>query len=108
MHAQKQVVQSVLVVDDDPNIRKMIIAALRREGYEFAEAPNGKEALEIMRAQRPDVVVLDLMMPIVSGWEVLQERENDPQEAAFAGSAVVGAEGLEPPTPCVWSTCSTS
>jgi len=79
VHAQKQVVQSVLVVDDDPNIRKMIIAALRREGYEFAEAPNGKEALEIMRAQRPDVVVLDLMMPIVSGWEVLQERENDPE-----------------------------
>ncbi len=79
MHAQKRVVQSVLVVDDDPNIRKMIIAALRREGYEFAEAPNGKEALEIMRAQRPDVVVLDLMMPIVSGWEVLQERENDPE-----------------------------
>ena len=79
MHAQNQVVQSVLVVDDDPNIRKMIIAALRREGYEFAEAPNGKEALEIMRAQRPDVVVLDLMMAIVSGWEVLQERENDPE-----------------------------
>ena len=79
MHAQKQVVQSVLVVDDDPNIRKMIIAALRREGYAFAEAPNGKEALEIMRAQHPSVVVLDLMMPIVSGWEVLQERENDPE-----------------------------
>jgi CheY-like chemotaxis protein len=69
-----------LVVDDDPNIRKMIIAALRREGYAFAEAPNGKEALEIMRAQpHPSVVVLDLMMPIVSGWEVLQERENDPE-----------------------------
>jgi CheY-like chemotaxis protein len=79
VHAQNRVVQSVLVVDDDPNIRKMIIAALRREGYEFAEAPNGKEALEIMRARRPDVVVLDLMMPIVSGWEVLQERENDPE-----------------------------
>ncbi|HYU23585.1 MAG TPA: response regulator [Thermoanaerobaculia bacterium] len=68
-----------MVVDDDPNIRKMIIAALRREGYEFSEAPNGKEALEIMRARRPDVVVLDLMMPIVSGWEVLQVRENDPE-----------------------------
>ena len=79
MHAQKRVVQSVLVVDDDPNIRKMIIAALRREGYAFAEAPNGKEALEIMRAQHPSVVVLDLMMPIVSGWEVLQVRENDPE-----------------------------
>jgi len=69
----------VLVVDDDPNIRKMIIAALRRDGYDFSEAPNGKEALDIMRATHPDVVVLDLMMPILSGWEVLQEREQDPE-----------------------------
>ena len=79
MHARISVVQSILVVDDDPNIRKMIIAALRREGYDFAEAPNGREALDIMRAQHPSVVVLDLMMPIVSGWEVLQERANDPE-----------------------------
>ncbi|HEV2722091.1 MAG TPA: response regulator, partial [Thermoanaerobaculia bacterium] len=78
VHARFSVVQSVLVVDDDPSIRKMIIAALRREGYDFTEAPNGKEALDIMRAQQPSVVVLDLMMPIVSGWEVLQEREKDP------------------------------
>jgi CheY-like chemotaxis protein len=68
---------SVLVVDDDPSIRRMIIAALKRDGYTFSEAPNGKEALELMRSQHPSVVVLDLMMPIVSGWEVLQEREND-------------------------------
>ena len=68
----------VLVVDDDANIRRMIIAALRREGYEFIEAPNGKDALDIMRDERPDVVVLDLMMPVLSGWDVLQAREQDP------------------------------
>lgn len=79
VHAQIQVVQSVLVVDDDPNIRKMIIAALRRDGYQFAEAPNGRDALDIMRAQHPSVVVLDLMMPVLSGWDVLQERESDPE-----------------------------
>ena len=55
----------------------MIVAALRREGYEFLEAPNGKEALEVMRAEHPDVVVLDLMMPILSGWDVLRERADD-------------------------------
>ena len=69
--------QRVLVVDDDPNIRRMIIAALRRDGYEFLEAPNGRDALDMMRAERPDVVVLDLMMPILSGWDVLREREQD-------------------------------
>ena len=56
----------------------MIIAALRRDGYRFTEAPNGRDALEAMRRERPSVVVLDLMMPIVSGWEVLRERANDP------------------------------
>lgn len=68
---------SVLVVDDDPNIRKLILLALKRDGYSFLEAPNGREALDLMRTQRPDVVVLDLMMPVVSGWEVLREREAD-------------------------------
>jgi CheY-like chemotaxis protein len=70
---------SVLVVDDDPSIRKMMIAALKRDSplYTFAEAGNGRDALELMRDQLPDVVVLDLMMPLVSGWEVLRERAGD-------------------------------
>jgi CheY-like chemotaxis protein len=68
----------VLVVDDDPSIRRMIIAALRRTGaYVFTEASNGREALDSMRNERPSVVVLDLMMPLVSGWEVLQERSRE-------------------------------
>ena len=67
----------VLVVDDDPNIRRMIVAALKRDGYEFLEAPNGREALDTMRAEHPNVVVLDLMMPILSGWDVLRERAGD-------------------------------
>jgi CheY-like chemotaxis protein len=68
----------VLVVDDDPSIRRMIIAALRRDGYIFSEAANGKEALDSMRNDPPSVVVLDLMMPIVSGWDVLRERAAEP------------------------------
>lgn len=55
----------------------MIVAALRRDGYSFYEAPNGREALDVMRHQRPDVVVLDLMMPVLSGWDVLRERQDD-------------------------------
>ncbi len=70
---------TVLVVDDDPSIRRMIVAALRRGEvpYNFIEAPNGREALDMMRTEHPDVVVLDLMMPVVSGWDVLRERAND-------------------------------
>jgi CheY-like chemotaxis protein len=68
----------VLVVDDDSAIRRMIVAALRREGsYTFFEAGNGRDALDLMRGEHPDVVVLDLMMPILSGWDVLRERSHD-------------------------------
>ena len=67
----------MLVVDDDANIRRMIVAALRRDGYAFLEAPNGRDALDLMRAEHPDVVVLDLMMPVLSGWDVLRERLGD-------------------------------
>ena len=67
----------VLVVDDDPSIRRLIVAALKREGYDFLEAQNGREALDLMRTEHPDLVVLDLMMPVLSGWDVLQERLGD-------------------------------
>lgn len=74
----------VLVVDDDAAIRRMIIAALKREGnYLLMEAANGREALDLMRAQDPEVVVLDLMMPVLSGWDVLQERQSDPKLRAI-------------------------
>jgi CheY-like chemotaxis protein len=69
---------TVLVVDDDPNIRRMIVAALKRDGYDFLEAPNGRDALDSMKSEHPDVVVLDLMMPVLSGWDVLRERADDP------------------------------
>ncbi|HVR40390.1 MAG TPA: response regulator [Thermoanaerobaculia bacterium] len=73
----------VLVVDDDTSIRKMIVAALRRDGYTFLEAANGLEALDLMRSENPDVVVLDLMMPVLSGWDVLRERSHDAQLRAI-------------------------
>ena len=57
----------------------MIVAALRRDGSSFFEAPNGRDALDLMRDQHPDVVVLDLMMPVLSGWDVLRERQHDPE-----------------------------
>lgn len=55
----------------------MIRAALRRDGYVVYEARNGREALDAMRARRGDLVVLDLMMPEVSGWDVLETRAAD-------------------------------
>jgi len=85
----------VLIVDDDVNIRRMMIAALRREGYVFFEAANGSEALEIMRREHPAVVVLDLMMPMVSGWDVLKERSGDPTLLAIPIIIVSANRGPE-------------
>jgi CheY-like chemotaxis protein len=68
----------VLIVDDDPSIRLLLVTFLRRKGYQMLEAHNGREALAAMRASNPDLVVMDLVMPEVSGWDVLGERATDP------------------------------
>jgi CheY-like chemotaxis protein len=67
----------ILVVDDDDSIRRMICVTLKRSGYEVCEARNGREALVAMRSGESDLVVLDLMMPEVTGWDVLRIRAED-------------------------------
>jgi CheY-like chemotaxis protein len=70
---------TILVVDDDPSIRSIVARILRREEYEVGEASDGREALEKMRAGAYDAVVLDLMMPVMDGFEVVHylERHED-------------------------------
>jgi CheY-like chemotaxis protein len=63
---------SVLVVDDDDAIREVIAEVLRDEGYKVSSAGNGEQALDELRKGRPDLVLLDLMMPVMSGWELLE------------------------------------
>jgi two-component system chemotaxis response regulator CheY len=63
----------VLVVDDDPDIRELLFTALEDEGFEVVPAGNGQEALTIIKTFRPDVIVLDLMMPVMDGWQFAQE-----------------------------------
>ena len=70
--------RSVLVVDDDPSIRLLLTTFLQRQGFRSLAACNGREALEAMRAGKADLVILDLMMPWVSGWDVLRQRVADP------------------------------
>jgi CheY-like chemotaxis protein len=58
----------VLVVDDDPSIRELLSTALEDDGYEVVPARNGEDALSVCERWRPDVIVLDLMMPVMDGW----------------------------------------
>ena len=73
----------ILVVDDDAAIRLLLAAFLRRQGYQLLQACNGREAIAEMRTGKADVVVLDLMMPEVSGWDLLRMRAADPSLLAI-------------------------
>ena len=63
-------VAKILVVDDEPNIREVVGQYLRRDGYAVVSAADGEEALSLYRQESPDLVVLDLMLPKLSGLEV--------------------------------------
>jgi signal transduction histidine kinase/CheY-like chemotaxis protein/ligand-binding sensor domain-containing protein len=68
----------ILVVDDDPNIRELLTQELSEAGYQVRVAGNGREALAQVRAERPDLVVLDVMMPEMNGFDVAAVLKNDP------------------------------
>lgn len=63
----------VLVVDDDVDIVKMLKVRIESAGYEFCAVGDGKEMLEILKIKRPDVILLDIMLPNMDGYSVLRE-----------------------------------
>jgi DNA-binding response OmpR family regulator len=67
----------ILIVDDEPNILLSLEYLMKREGYEVLVARDGQEALDVMRRERPRLVLLDVMMPKKSGFEVCQELRAD-------------------------------
>ena len=71
----------ILVVDDEPDITALVAYHLAKAGYRVSTAANGPDALTAAREERPDVVVLDLMLPGVSGYEVLQELRRSGETA---------------------------
>ena len=67
----------VLVVDDEPDVLLLCRVNLEFEGYEVMEAADGVEAMSRVRERRPDVILLDVMMPRMDGWQVLTELKSD-------------------------------
>jgi DNA-binding response OmpR family regulator len=70
---------TILVVDDEPNIREVVGLYLRRDGHTVVLAADGEEALRLHRASQPDLVVLDLMLPKISGLEVCRRIQSERQ-----------------------------
>jgi CheY-like chemotaxis protein len=74
MHALRH----VLVVDDNEGIRELVAAALSSAGYDVMTAPDGAAALEMLNASQPAVILLDLCMPKVDGWEFARRYDERP------------------------------
>ena len=71
----------ILVVDDEPTIVRLMEFILARQGHEVLVAINGEEALEKIKSQQPDLVLLDIMMPRIDGYEVAQRLRADGETA---------------------------
>jgi CheY-like chemotaxis protein len=72
----------VMVVDDDPEIVTMVGLRLGKRGYRIVTATDGNEALEVARREQPALIVLDVMMPGRTGWEVARALRQDPATEA--------------------------
>ena len=73
-----EIKKKIIVADDEQKILNILSIKLRLSGYEVIVASNGEEALEQVRAARPDIMLLDIIMPGLDGFEVLRRLRNDP------------------------------
>ena len=67
----------ILIVEDDPNISELVQMYLEKEGYQAKIAPDGGKGLDLFRQLRPDLVLLDIMLPVMDGWAVLRAIRQD-------------------------------
>lgn len=72
----------VLIIEDDPDVAEMLVMVLEVEGFSVDLAVDGEQGLELARQARPDVIVLDVMMPNVNGWAVAEALKEIPDLAS--------------------------
>jgi CheY-like chemotaxis protein len=73
----------ILLIDDDADIRQLVQIILEQAGYEMLEAASGPAGLRQAQSEAIDLVLLDVMMPGINGWEVLERLKGDPQTASI-------------------------
>lgn len=86
--------RTILMIDDEAHARKLAKLLLEREGYRVVTAANGEEGLILAKVEQPDVILLDLVMPKMSGHEALRRLRDDPDVKAIP-VVVVSARGTE-------------
>jgi len=80
---EQDMAERILVVDDEPDLLELVRLNLRQAGYEVVTAETGREALECLRRSQPELLVLDLMLPDLSGTEVCREVRSDPETSSL-------------------------
>ncbi len=77
--------KTILLVEDDRFLRRAAEATLKRSGFTVVVAADGEEALRVVGPSRPDLILLDLIMPKIQGFEVLRRLKEDPDDRGGAG-----------------------
>ncbi|HEX6004378.1 MAG TPA: response regulator, partial [Burkholderiales bacterium] len=89
--------RKILIADDEPHIRRLIeqsLEELEDEGVVILTAPDGQEALDVIRKERPDLIILDVMMPLMNGFDVCEKTKSD-QSLNSAFVMLLTAKGQE-------------
>lgn len=89
----------LLLVDDDDDLRVSLAEALEDAGYVVIQAANGLKALELLESERPDLVLLDLLMPVLNGWQFCQSKNENPATAGIPVIAMSAAASKDPASP---------
>ena len=89
----------LLLVDDDEDLRASLAEALEDSGYAVIQAPDGQKALELLEAEHPDLVLLDLLMPVLNGWQFCQSKDENPATASIPVIAMSAAVSKDPRSP---------
>jgi len=92
---------NILVVDDNDSNRNLLAHQLRRQGHQISTAPSGRQALEIIRDIRPDLILLDLFMPDMNGFDVLREMHKDEELRAVPVIIITGLSDKSAAVKCI-------
>jgi DNA-binding response OmpR family regulator len=78
-HERRKRIATILTIDDDPNVLDLMARVYQREGFRPVSASSGVAGLDLARKLHPDLITLDIMMPEMDGWAVLQTLKDDPE-----------------------------
>lgn len=87
--------QRILLVDDEPMVQRVLRLSLEKAGYAVDTAPNGQEALMLIKAAAPDAIITDIEMPVMDGRELCKTLERDMPERSFPIFLATSLTGLE-------------